>query len=83
MKEERREFCRKHPGMSEVAASTLASRKEKTPQSAPVEEGASLLTQEPMVRNRLARAKRPAPRTCEAVGKERGSRGPVYSPECP
>lgn len=63
MKEERREFCRKHPGLSEVAASTLASGKEKTPQPAPVEEGAPLLTQEPMVRNRLARAKWPAART--------------------
>lgn len=62
MKEERREFCRKHPGLSEVAASTLASGK-KTPQPAPVEEGASLLTQEPMVRNRFARAKWPAART--------------------
>lgn len=63
MKEERREFCRKHPGLSEAAACTPASGKEKTSQPAPVEEGGSLLTQEPMVRNRLARAKQPAART--------------------
>lgn len=62
MKEERKEFCRKHPGLGEAATSTLASGEEKAPQPAPVEERGSLLTQEPMVRNRLARAKRPAVR---------------------
>lgn len=62
MKEERKAFCRKHPGLSEAAAPTLASGGEKAPQAAPVEERGSLLTQEPMVRNRLARAKGPAAR---------------------
>ena len=57
--------------------------KGEDPPACPSGRGGSLLTQEPMVRDRLARAKRPAARTWEAVGKERGSRGPVYSPECP
>lgn len=60
----------------EAATSKLASGEEEAPNLPQWKRRGSLLSQEPTIRNRLTRAKRPSARKWKTVGKERGIWGP-------